>query len=47
MQAPGLEFADKGRMTVWTERVTVAEPVTSESLADDDPEVSILHWRKA
>jgi hypothetical protein len=47
MKSPGLEFSEESGVPVRTERMTVAEAVASKSLADDDPQVGIVHWGKA
>ena len=47
MQSPGFEFSDKRGVAVWAERMTGTEAVASQSLADDDPEVGIVHWTKS
>jgi hypothetical protein len=47
MKSPRLEFSDKGSVAVWAERMASSEAVASESLADDDPQVGIVHWAKS
>jgi hypothetical protein len=34
-------------VTVWAERMAGTEAVASQSLADDDPQVGIVHWAKS
>jgi hypothetical protein len=47
MKSPGFEFPEERGVPVRAERMTVAEAVASESLADDDSQVGIVHWGKA
>src|SRR6201996_4203422 len=47
MQSPGFEFADEGGMAIGPERMTGTETVARQSLADDNPQVGIVHCAKS
>ena len=47
LKSPGFKFSDKRSVAVWAERMARSKAVASQSLADDNPQVGIVHWAKS